>query len=81
MLACLILGCNWHITLSGGDFLETFFKRPEDNKCYFATTCDGKPIKMQRTIFCECFYIMAMTGLYQATKEDKYKVSIYPSIC
>jgi hypothetical protein len=38
------------------------------------TTCDGKPVKIQRTIFCECFYIMAMAGLYQATKEEKYKV-------
>ncbi|XP_028399316.1 N-acylglucosamine 2-epimerase-like [Dendronephthya gigantea] len=67
----------------GGDFLQTYFKRPEDNKCYFATTCDGKPIKMQRTIFCECFYIMAMTGLYQATNESKYKdeaISVLSSV-
>jgi N-acylglucosamine 2-epimerase len=38
------------------------------------TTSDGKPVKIQRTIFCECFYIMAMAGLYQATNEEKYKV-------
>ena len=51
-----------------------YLRRPEDNKCYFMTTCDGKPMKIQRTIFSECFYIMAMAGLYQATKEKIYKV-------
>ena len=43
-------------------------------KCYFSLTQDGRPIKVQRTIFSECFYTMAMSELARATKEEKYKV-------
>ena len=34
----------------------------------------GEPIKVQRTIFSEVFYVMAMSSLYTLTSEEKYKV-------
>ena len=51
------------------------FKDAASQKVYFSVTRDGKPIKMQRTIFTEVFYCMAMAGLFKVTKESKYKVS------
>jgi hypothetical protein len=51
------------------------FKDAASQKVYFSATRDGKPIKMQRTIFSEVFYCMAMAGLFKVTKESKYKVS------
>ncbi len=50
------------------------FKDAASQKVYFSATRDGKPIKMQRTIFSEVFYCMAMAGLFKVTKESKYKV-------
>ena len=51
------------------------FKDAASQKVYFSVTRDGKPIKMQRTIFTEVFYCMAMAGLFKVTKESKYKVA------
>ena len=51
-----------------------FVKRADTGKCYFCLTRDGKPLKTQRTIFAECFYMMAMSELYRATSTDLYKV-------
>ena len=53
----------------------THFKDPVTSKVYFSTTRDGKPTKVQRTVFAEIFYSMAMAGLAKATKEAKYKAS------
>ena len=50
-------------------------KRP-DGRCYFQLTTKGEPEKMQRTLFTECFYAMAMAELGRATNQEKYKVSI-----
>ncbi|XP_076023052.1 N-acylglucosamine 2-epimerase [Genypterus blacodes] len=36
-------------------------------KCAFCLTRDGKAVKIQRTIFSECFYIMAMDELSRVT--------------
>lgn len=49
-------------------------KNPEDGRCYFQVTAEGKPIKIQRTIFTECFYAIAMAELYRASNLIKYKV-------
>lgn len=54
-----------------------YVKNPETWKCYFSLTRDGKPLKIQRTIFSECFYLMALSELAIATEEEKYKVSLY----
>ena len=37
----------------GGEFLRRFVKNQETGKCYFSLTRDGKPIKVQRTIYSE----------------------------
>ena len=69
---------KYHFLL-GADFLMRHIKKPDGTgKCYFLLTQEGKPIKVQRTIFSECFYTMAMSELARATKEEKYKV-IKPS--
>lgn len=47
----------------------------EDGKCYFQVTAEGEPVKMQRTLFTECFYAMAMAELGRATNQSKYTVS------
>ena len=47
-----------------------------DNKCYFSLTKDGKPIKIQRQIFSECFYVMAMSEMYRVLQDDIYKVGL-----
>lgn len=51
------------------------FKRQEDGRCYFQVAADGKPIKLQRKLFTECFYAMAMAELGHATNIQKYKVT------
>ena len=43
-------------------------------RCYFATTEDGKPCKLQRKPYTECFYVMALAELYRATGEQSYQV-------
>ena len=55
--------------------MKKYLKNPSTGKCYFLLTKDGKPVKIQRTIFTECFYMMAMSELARATKKSVYKVS------
>ncbi|CAL8346551.1 unnamed protein product [Merluccius merluccius] len=53
---------------AGGEFLRRFARVPSDSwKCAFCLTKDGKAVKIQRTIFSECFYIMAMDELSRVT--------------
>lgn len=46
-------------------------------RCYFATTEDGKPCKIQRKPYTECFYVMALAELHRATGNQGYQVSGY----
>ncbi|KAM3872214.1 N-acylglucosamine 2-epimerase [Diretmus argenteus] len=51
---------------AGGAFLRKFARVANSSslwKCAFCLTRDGKAVKIQRTIFSECFYIMAMDEL------------------
>ncbi|XP_023862074.1 N-acylglucosamine 2-epimerase [Salvelinus sp. IW2-2015] len=55
---------------SGGAFLRRFARIPSSGspwKCAFCLTRDGKALKVQRTIFSECFYVMAMDELARVT--------------
>ncbi|XP_051805619.1 N-acylglucosamine 2-epimerase isoform X2 [Acanthochromis polyacanthus] len=55
---------------AGGEFLRKFARVSRDSgkwKCAFCLTSDGKAVKVQRTIFSECFYIMAMDELSRVT--------------
>ncbi|XP_041459512.1 N-acylglucosamine 2-epimerase-like [Lytechinus variegatus] len=62
-----------NIAKRGGEFLMKYVKNPENYKCFFAVTRTGEPIKIQRTIFSECFYMIAMAELARATGDAKYK--------
>ena len=58
--------------IKGGEFLLNHFKDQNSDKIYFMTSREGLPLKHQRTLFTEVFFCMAMSGLYQITKEKKY---------
>uniref|UniRef100_A0A8C2W9S3 N-acylglucosamine 2-epimerase n=1 Tax=Cyclopterus lumpus TaxID=8103 RepID=A0A8C2W9S3_CYCLU len=56
---------------AGGAFLRKFARVSGGSggpwKCAFCLTRDGKALKVQRTVFSECFYIMAMDELSRVT--------------
>ncbi|TNN53047.1 N-acylglucosamine 2-epimerase [Liparis tanakae] len=61
---------------AGGAFLRKF-ARVSDGvsgggpwKCAFCLTRDGKAVKIQRSVFSECFYIMAVDELSRATGDE-----------
>ncbi|XP_023693352.1 N-acylglucosamine 2-epimerase [Paramormyrops kingsleyae] len=59
---------------SGGEFLRRFAWVPSagsTGKCAFCLTRDGQPVKVQRTIFSECFYVMAMDELSRVTGDEE----------
>ncbi|KAG9477922.1 hypothetical protein GDO78_013096 [Eleutherodactylus coqui] len=60
--------------IAGGEFLIAHARPSSDSlKCAFVVTRDGKAVKIQRTIFSECFYVMAMDELWRTTHKEKYK--------
>ncbi len=59
---------------SGGEFLIKNFKIPDVGKIYFSTNVYGEPSKIQRTLFGEVYYVMAMSGLVNATGDKKFWV-------
>lgn len=60
---------------AGGEFLLRYARvAPPGKKCAFVLTRDGRPVKVQRTIFSECFYTMAMNELWRVTGEARYQV-------
>ncbi|XP_049608102.1 N-acylglucosamine 2-epimerase [Syngnathus scovelli] len=55
---------------AGGTFLRKFARVSSGDgqmKCAFCLTRDGKTVKVQRTIFSECFYVMALDELSRVT--------------
>nr|XP_023396552.1 N-acylglucosamine 2-epimerase isoform X5 [Loxodonta africana] len=59
---------------AGGDFLLRHARvTPPEKKCAFVLTRDGRPVKVQRTIFSECFYTMAMNELWRVTGDVRYQ--------
>nr|XP_030706298.1 N-acylglucosamine 2-epimerase [Globicephala melas] len=60
---------------AGGEFLLRYARvAPPAKKCAFVLTRDGRPVKVQRTIFSECFYTMAMNELWRVTGDAQYQV-------
>ncbi|CAJ0935660.1 unnamed protein product [Ranitomeya imitator] len=56
--------------IAGGEFLIAHARPSSDSlKCAFVVTRDGRAVKIQRTIFSECFYIMAMDELWRITQK------------
>lgn len=69
------------VCIPGGAFLRRFACIPCSSggqwKCAFCLTRDGKAVKIQRTIFSECFYIMAMDELSRVTGDKDMQVHIH----
>lgn len=58
----------------GGAFLQKFARDETSScpdKCAFCLTRDGRAVKVQRTIFSECFYVMAMDELSRITHDKE----------
>jgi N-acylglucosamine 2-epimerase len=53
----------------GVEFLRHYAHRP-DHRVYFCLTRDGKPLQLQRKIFSECFYVMALAEYARATHDQ-----------
>jgi len=69
--------CTLHCispSTSGGEFLIRHVRVGREKRCYFAVTEDGRPTKLQRKPYTECFYTIAMAELYRTTKNQQYKV-------
>ncbi|XP_063102662.1 N-acylglucosamine 2-epimerase isoform X2 [Cavia porcellus] len=59
---------------AGGEFLLRHARvAPPEQKCAFVLTRDGRPIRIQRTVFSECFYAMAMAALWGVTGDVRYQ--------
>nr|XP_028567880.1 N-acylglucosamine 2-epimerase [Podarcis muralis] len=59
---------------AGGEFLLAHARvAPPSQKCAFVLTRDGRPVKIQRTIFSECFYVLGLDELGRATGEPRYQ--------
>ena len=60
---------NWlNIAKIGIEFLRSNAIR-EDGRVYFCLNQLGEPVKIQRKIFSECFYIMALSEFARATSD------------
>jgi len=55
----------------GAEFLKKHAIRP-DRRVYFSVTETGAPLGMQRKIFSECFYVMAMAEYARASGEQRW---------
>ncbi|XP_077003163.1 N-acylglucosamine 2-epimerase isoform X2 [Tamandua tetradactyla] len=59
---------------AGGEFLLRSARvAPPEKKCAFVLTRAGQPGKVQRTIFSECFYTLAMDELARVTGDARYQ--------
>lgn len=71
------------VCTSGGAFLRKFARlsngeggddRDRQWKCAFCLTRDGRVVKVQRTIFSECFYVLALDELSRVTGDHDMQV-------
>ncbi|XP_069141116.1 N-acylglucosamine 2-epimerase-like [Argopecten irradians] len=58
--------------LKGMKFLQKYAKDPQTSKCHLVLTQDGKAVKNQRSIFSECFYLMALSEMGRASGDSTY---------
>ncbi|MDX1970934.1 MAG: AGE family epimerase/isomerase [Candidatus Sumerlaeia bacterium] len=56
----------------GANFLQKFGKTT-GQRVYFSLTKEGKPVFMQRKMFSECFYAMAMAEYARAARSEAHK--------
>lgn len=71
------------VCTTGGEFLKKFARLPNGDgadggdrqwKCAFCLTRDGRVVKVQRTIFSECFYVLALDELSRVTGDHDMQV-------
>jgi N-acylglucosamine 2-epimerase len=55
----------------GLDFIRRYGRAP-DGRVYFSLTRDGQPIHIQRKIYGEVFFVMALTEMARATGRQEY---------
>ncbi|NOU61416.1 AGE family epimerase/isomerase [Marinifilum caeruleilacunae] len=60
------------IATHGFEFLKKF-AITENNRVYFSLNEKGEPVYMQRKIFSECFYVMAVAEYAKAIRSDELK--------
>jgi N-acylglucosamine 2-epimerase len=60
------------MAMQGAQFLRKH-GRTRDGRVYFAVTRDGRPIHIQRKIYSEVFYVLAMIAMYQTTDAASYR--------
>ena len=58
----------------GGEFLLERIKVKGEQRCYFAVSEEGLPVRTQRKPYTECFFIIALSELFRATGNEKYQV-------
>lgn len=61
---------------AGGEFLLSHAWAPPvagSRKCAFCVTRRGEAVKVQRSVFSECFYVLAMDELARVTGESQYQ--------
>eukprot|EP00047_Mylnosiga_fluctuans_P017606 m.63049 g.63049 ORF g.63049 m.63049 type:complete len:399 (+) comp7170_c0_seq1:109-1305(+) len=59
---------------SGAEFLRKHVRR-EDDRVYFCVAANGEPVKLQRKVFAECFFVMAMSEYALAIKASQPELS------
>jgi N-acylglucosamine 2-epimerase len=55
----------------GLDFIRAYGRAP-DGRVYFSLTRDGRPIHIQRKIYSEVFFVMALAEMARATGREAY---------
>lgn len=56
----------------GARFLRQYARDPATGRVYFSVTRDGRPVHLQRKIYSEVFYVMAMSEMAWATGGEEY---------
>jgi len=49
----------------GAEFLFNHGRNEDNSRVYFALSADGKPVELQRKLFSECFFVMAMVCFFK----------------
>lgn len=60
------------LAVQGADFLRQYGRDKTTGRVYFSLTRDGRPMHIQRKIYAEVFYQLAMTEMARATGRDEY---------
>jgi len=66
-------GRGWlDLATRGAAFLRAHGRDPTTGRVYFSLTRDGRPIHLQRKIYSEVFYVLALCEMARATGREEY---------